>query len=150
MRILTRTVCVLVVVCFMAGMFPTGVQSSFQASGAFQAPLRFSPPLGFRSAIPYGPRYTKNANNVVIEDTNYGIGNPDLEGPTSCFGVPMTNLYHAGVDLYRLDGLNAAGSEVTAVADGIVEDYNSAWNYPGAGIVIRHETSPGQLLFSVY
>ena len=110
----------------------------------------FSPPLGYNDRKEYGPRFTYNNFGVLIENTDYGIQNPDLNGYSSCFQMEMRYLLHAGEDWYRSDGESTSLAEGTAVADGVVTDYNPAWDYPGEAVVIEHTMLSGQKVYSVY
>jgi murein DD-endopeptidase MepM/ murein hydrolase activator NlpD len=114
--------------------------------------LKFSPPLGFGDKVEYAPRELR-ASGKLIEDTRYGVKNPDLHGAT-CFGVPWPELYHAGQDLYRADGKSTAGAAITAVADGDVVHANPDLNYPGLVVIIRHTLDPASgaagVIYSVY
>lgn len=73
-----------------------------------------------------GYLYTIRQNTkygTVVENTYYAIRNLDLILGTdriTCFGLGAHRLYHAGVDLYRV-GSSAAGAQVKAVANGVVE-----------------------------
>ena len=109
---------------------------------------RFSPPLGFRDGVDYAPRIAYTGDEL-IENTDYGVLNPDLVGPT-CFGQPWETIYHAGEDLYRQDGESTAGAEITAVADGRVVYANPFINYPGLVVMIEHLLPAGDLIYSVY
>lgn len=108
---------------------------------------QFGPPLGANDGVEYAPRVLKDGERL-IEDTNYGVKNPDLRGGT-CFGVPWETIWHAGQDLYRADGESTAGAEVAAVADGVVAYANPDLNYPGLVVIVEHEVD-GKKLYSVY
>ena len=41
--------------------------------------------------------------STLIEDSEYGVFNPDMQGST-CFGIDWGKIYHAGEDWYRMDG----------------------------------------------
>lgn len=109
----------------------------------------FSPPLGYRDGLSYGPRVTYNNEGKLIEDTDYGVQNPDLQGGT-CFGIEFSQLYHAGADWYRQDGNSTTGAEVTAVAAGIVRYADPNMNYPGLVVIIEHLLTSGDKIYSVY
>ncbi len=111
------------------------------------ADTSFGPPLGAHDGIAYGPRVTKEGAKLV-EDTNYDVQNPDLKGLT-CFGIAWEKLWHAGQDLYRVDGKSTAGAEVTAAAAGKVVYANPDINYPGLVVILAHESADGTL-YSVY
>jgi murein DD-endopeptidase MepM/ murein hydrolase activator NlpD len=115
------------------------------------APLAdvFSPPLGFQDGVSYQPRITYNNEGQLIETTDYGVTNPDLQGDT-CFGISFEQIYHAGEDWYRADGESTAGAEVTAVAAGRVVFADPNMNYPGLVVIIEHLLPSGERLYSVY
>ncbi len=117
------------------------------ASGQLLLPAGFSPPLGLHDGHPYATHHVEDGGQV-IEDTNYGTQNPDMQGET-CFGVGWEKLYHAGQDLYRTDG-STAGAEVTAVAGGTVTYANPTLNYPGLVVIVQHTLPSGETLYSVY
>jgi murein DD-endopeptidase MepM/ murein hydrolase activator NlpD len=109
----------------------------------------FSLPLGFRDGLSYEPRITHNSEGQLIENTDYGVKNPDLQGNT-CFGVSFDQIYHAGEDWYRADGSNTARAEVTAVANGQVAFADPTMNYPGLVVIIEHTLTSGRKVYSVY
>lgn len=148
MKALVRAIFALIIA---ASLFGSKAQKA-GASVNFQQPIVtiFSPPLGFRDGIRYAPRFTRDNSGNLIENTDYGITNPDLSHFSNCFGTNMSNLYHAGQDLYRADRQSTSGAEVTAVADGIVSDYSVSGNYPGKAIVIKHLLPGGLYVYSVY
>lgn len=139
----TRCFRVYIIVLFVASLLITNNGIAL----AQNAP-NFSPPLGYHSGIKYSPRYTYDGG-TLIENTDYGIQNPDLKYSSACFSIEMRLLLHAGEDLYRVDGSPANGDEVTAVADGTVYDYDSRWDYPGEAVVLRHPLGSGYV-YSVY
>jgi len=108
----------------------------------------FSLPLGYEDGVSYGPRINYR-NDQLIEDSQYGVKNPDMQGIT-CFGLDWWQIYHAGEDWYREDGESTSQAVVTAVANGIVR-YIS-YDFPGAVIIIRHGLPPDgvQSVFSLY
>lgn len=108
----------------------------------------FSSPLGYRDGASYEPRINYQ-NGTLIENTDYGVINPDMPGGT-CFGVNWNQIYHSGVDLYRKDGTSTKGAEVTAVADGIVKWIS--YDFPYGVIIIEHSLPPdGSLkIYSLY
>lgn len=109
---------------------------------------KFVLPLGLQDGVSYGPRI-KYRNEQLIEDTEYGVKNPDMQGGT-CFGMDWGQLYHAGEDWYRKDGLSTSQAEVTAAARGIV--MYISYDFPGAVIIIQHYLPPDgeQKIFSLY
>lgn len=109
----------------------------------------FSPPLGFNDGLSYQPRIMHNNEGQLIENTDYGVKNPDLQGDT-CFGIEFNQIYHAGEDWYRQDGGSTAGAEVTAVANGQVLYADPNMNYPGLVVIIEHTVGSGQKVYSVY
>jgi hypothetical protein len=108
----------------------------------------FSPPLGYRDGLSYAPRMTY-VNGKLIQNTDYGIMNPELVG-TTCFGVAWHEIYHAGEDLYREGSESTEGAEVTAVADGRVVYANPFTNYPGLVVIIEHRLPSEEKIYSVY
>ena len=125
-------------------------------AGSYQPALLiasvFTYPLGFQNGITYTPRITYDNSGNIIENTDYGVKNPDLKPSTTCFGndIPLSTTYHAGEDLYYPDrSVDTAGSDIFAVADGIVMDV-SAPNWPGSAIVIEHILPSSQKVYSVY
>ena len=98
---------------------------------------------------------------VIVEDTRYGIKNPDLGSAIKCFGQPWDELYHAGEDWYRFDKntgqmLDTAGAVVKAAGNGKVvykNDLNDI-RYPGYAVIIEHILSPPKdghdKIYSVY
>jgi hypothetical protein len=109
----------------------------------------FSPPLGYSDSFKYGPKFTYDNGGALIENTDYGVQNPDLRGNSTCFNVEMRLLLHAGEDWYRQDGQSTAGAIVTAVANGTVYNINPG-PYPGNAIVLEHTLPNGQYAYSVY
>ncbi len=108
-------------------------------------------PVGQRDGDVYAPHYILSDTGTLIEDTRYAIKNPALDPHMTCFGLIWTQIYHAGEDLYRANGTSTYGSAVTAVADGVVYDYNPRWYYPGAGVVIQHtDPATGSPVYAVF
>jgi murein DD-endopeptidase MepM/ murein hydrolase activator NlpD len=133
-------------VAIVAALLGSG--GSRRASGQSTTPLAgFGPPLGMHDGHTYVPHHVVGGGQL-IEDTNYGVQNPDLQGNT-CFGVAWDQLYHSGQDLYRTDG-STAGAEISAVADGTVIYANPHLNYPGLVVIIEHTLPSGEKLYSVY
>jgi murein DD-endopeptidase MepM/ murein hydrolase activator NlpD len=113
------------------------------------AAAQFSPPLGFRDGQVYAPHVEYDAQGNLVEDTRFGVQNPDMVGQT-CFGASWDQVYHAGEDLYRVDGASAVGAEVTAVADGTVVYANPNLDYPGLVVIIAHALASGRTIYSMY
>ncbi|HJL16705.1 MAG TPA: M23 family metallopeptidase [Sandaracinaceae bacterium LLY-WYZ-13_1] len=68
----------------------------------------------------------------------FNVRNPALTSHSSCFGVPLGELTHAGEDWGR-----PAGSPVLAIGDGeVVAAYHA--NYPGDVIVIEHRLTAAE------
>jgi murein DD-endopeptidase MepM/ murein hydrolase activator NlpD len=90
--------------------------------------------------------------NVISNDTRYGVRNLSLPGsPRKCWNVTWPRMLHSGLDLYRLDGEDAANSQLVAVADGTVAYYNAAYaSYPGRVVILRHPLSDGRVIYSMY
>jgi hypothetical protein len=61
-----------------------------------------SDPFGFIGYTYFYPRFTYGINGNLIENTDYGIKNPDLGTVSTCFNQPWNNIYHSGEDLYCL------------------------------------------------
>ena len=119
MKTVVRVLFAFVIVFSLLGITAQiGKGSSLSANYQQSIATIFSPPLGFRNGIRYSPRFTRDNNGNLIENTDYGIKNPDLSHFSNCFNNPMSNLYHAGQDLYRSNGESTFGDEVTAVAGG--------------------------------
>jgi hypothetical protein len=126
MKILKLSIPLLCLVClsFSASAFsPTPVSVSPQTADSWIFPLGND---GYLYTIRQNAKY-----GTVVENTDYAIRNLDLILGTNritCFRLGAHRLYHAGVDLYRV-GSAAAGAQVKAVANGVVEDVGT--NYPG-------------------
>jgi len=97
----------------------------------------FSMPLGYNNEPEYGPRIIIQ-NDITYENTSYGVQNPGLGSQITCFGIEWSQIYHAGVDLYRADGTDTVSSTVTAVANGQVV-FAKDENYPGYVVIIKHD-----------
>jgi hypothetical protein len=63
---------------------------------------------------------------------DFNITNPWVGGQSSCFGVPLNRLVHAGEDWAQ-----SAGTPVVAIGEGRVV-YSANANYPGHVVVIEH------------
>lgn len=88
--------------------------------------------------------------NVITNDTRYGVRNLSLTG-RKCYGVAWSRMLHSGIDLYRADGADAAGTQVVAVADGRVAYYDSNYvSYPGRVVIISHVLSDSRTIYSMY
>ncbi|HSD82774.1 MAG TPA: M23 family metallopeptidase, partial [Anaerolineae bacterium] len=90
--------------------------------------------------------------NIITSDTRYGVRNFSLSGsPRKCWNVTWPRMLHSGIDLYRLDGLDAANTELVAVADGSVAYYDPNYtSYPGRVVILSHPLSDGRVLYSMY
>ena len=100
----------------------------------------------------FAPRITRDSSGKIIEDTSYGVRNPDMSGGT-CFGVDWSKIYHAGEDLYAgpaNSSKSTQNAEVRAIADGVVKFAPSSFNYPGFVIIIEHTLRSGTKFYSVY
>ena len=111
---------------------------------------KFSYPLGYQDGLAYGPKMTYDNQGALIENTDYSVQNPDLRYTSPCFGVEKRQLFHAGEDWYRRDGLDTAGAEVTAIADGKVTYADQTMDYPGRVVIIQHTLPSLQTIYSVY
>ncbi len=115
--------------------------------------LLFSDPFG--EMLPhtrYQPRVTHDSSGKLIEDTSYGVLNPDMSGGT-CFGVDWARIYHAGEDLYAGpadSSVSTENAEVRAVADGVVVFAPTVFNYPGFVVIIEHTLRSGEKVYSLY
>ncbi len=90
--------------------------------------------------------------NISTSDTRYGVRNFSLPGlPRKCWNVTWPRMLHSGIDLYRLDGLDAANTTLVAVADGSVAYYDPGYaSYPGRVVILSHPLSDGRVLYSMY
>ncbi len=119
-------------------------------------PLPDRPELTDEFISPYGAITTTTEYeeqwNIITSDTRYGVRNFSLPGsPRKCWNVTWPRLLHSGIDLYRLDGSDAAGTELVAVADGEVAYYDPGYeSYPGRVVILRHPLSDGRVLYSMY
>lgn len=134
----------------------------------------FPPPLpSFPTAPPYTPWPTPPvavgfdfpllpaASYGPLPNTRYGVHNPAFGDRSNCFrdagggGVPFSQLYHAGIDLFALDGAgNVAWGEAThdpvhAVADGVVISTIDA-GASGHILIVEHRLADGSAVYSVY
>ncbi len=124
-----------------------------------------TPPLadGFNFPLDpglYGP-YVQGISGPLNVDTRFGVQNPSLGNAPKCFhdregnGVPFRELYHAGVDWFRLDAAGqvdsfaAAGAPVRAVANGVVYLTQNIGSQ-GWIVVISHRLASGELVHSAY
>lgn len=90
---------------------------------------------------------------TTVENTDYRVRNLDLisyrnAGHLTCFSVGWHSLFHSGVDLYRLSG-STSNAQVKAVADGVVV-YVLPSVYPGNVVIVRHNISASNIIYSVY
>ena len=108
-------------------------------------------PLGGDGYTYIMPTHEKYGTTVV--NTRYNVRNLEListrDAHITCFGVGWHSLYHAGVDFYR-QGSSAANATVKAIADGTVVYASVAEHFPGQAVIIRHDVSGGQSVYSVY
>ncbi len=118
------------------------------------APLPDRPELAADFISPYGVISTTTDYGeqwtIIITDTRYGVRNLSLTG-RKCWGVVWNRQLHSGLDLYRLDGQDAANTQLVAVADGTVAYYNPAYtSYPGRVVILRHPLNDGREIYSMY
>jgi murein DD-endopeptidase MepM/ murein hydrolase activator NlpD len=108
----------------------------------------------------YGP-YVQGVTGPLAVDTRYGAQNPAQGARSNCFrnrdgeGVPFSQLYHAGVDLFALDDAGqvawgeARHTPVHAVADGV-----AVWTLDagrdGHVVATGHRLATGSAVYSVY
>jgi hypothetical protein len=149
----------------------TNAKSSIDNSAIFHPdPIIFSGPTytgiafgdPFNRLVPnsrYDPRVIYDSYGYLIDNTSYGIKNPDLGATPTCFGsgtgnpVPWNNLYHSGEDLYNFTTVNSStwNNIVYTVADGtviFVSQYDDNF-YPGQVVIIQHNPPEG-IFYSVY
>jgi murein DD-endopeptidase MepM/ murein hydrolase activator NlpD len=90
--------------------------------------------------------------NIITNDTRYGVRNLSLpRSPRKCWNVTWPRMLHSAIDLYRLDGQDAAGTQLVAVADGTVAYFNPAYSsYPGYVVILAHPLSDGRMIYSMY
>ncbi|MBU0704771.1 MAG: M23 family metallopeptidase [Chloroflexi bacterium] len=108
----------------------------------------------------YGP-YAQGITGPQPVDTRYGAQNPAFGDRSNCFRdsgggtVPFDQLYHAGVDLFALDGAGqvtwgqATHAPVHAVADGVVVSTIDA-GAEGYIVIVEHLLADGSNVYSVY
>jgi murein DD-endopeptidase MepM/ murein hydrolase activator NlpD len=108
----------------------------------------------------YGP-YVQGVTGPLAADTRYGAQNPAQGNRANCFRdaegnvVPFSQLYHAGVDLFALDGSGqitwgqAAHAPVHAVADGVVVTTLNA-GAEGHIVIVEHLLADASKVYSVY
>ncbi len=132
---------------------PGALNPPASPKSTFYHDLVFSDPFG--SLIPhstYRPRITQDSSWREIENTSFGIRNPDMAGIT-CFGVDWSKIYHAGEDLYAGpvgSSASTQNAEVRSVADGVVVFAPTSFNYPGFVVIIEHVLNSGDKVYSVY
>lgn len=108
----------------------------------------------------YSP-YIQGVTEALAVDTRYGAQNPAQGDRANCFrdangnSVPFSQLYHAGVDLFALDGAGqfawgeAAHAPVHAVADGVVVVTLNAGS-EGDIVIVEHLLADASNVYSVY
>jgi murein DD-endopeptidase MepM/ murein hydrolase activator NlpD len=146
MKVLKFSIPLLGLVClsFSASAFsPTPASASPQTADSWIFPLGND---GYTYTIRQNAKY-----GTRVENTDYTARNLDLilggANRITCFDLGGHRLFHAGVDLYRI-GSSAAGAQVKAVANGVVEDVGS--NYPGLVVILRHDMPSGPPRYSLY
>ena len=104
----------------------------------------------------YGP-YVQTVTGPLAVDTRYGAQNPAQGNRSNCFrdvsggGVPFSQLYHAGVDLFALDEAGqvawgqATHAPVHAVAGGVVVSTIDAGS-DGHIVIVEHRLADGPAL----
>jgi murein DD-endopeptidase MepM/ murein hydrolase activator NlpD len=119
-------------------------------------PLPDRPELTDEFISPFGAISTTTAYtdqwNIITNDTRYGVRNLSLPGsPRKCWNVTWPRMLHSALDLYRLDGQDAAGTTLVAVADGTVAYYDPNYSsYPGRVVILSHPLSDGRMIYSMY
>jgi murein DD-endopeptidase MepM/ murein hydrolase activator NlpD len=108
----------------------------------------------------YGP-YVQGITGPLVVDTRYGAQNPAQGNRANCFRnatgetVPFSQLYHAGIDLFAVDGSGkavwgeAAHAPVHTVADGVVVATLNAGS-EGHIVIIEHVLAEEPSVYSVY
>jgi murein DD-endopeptidase MepM/ murein hydrolase activator NlpD len=108
----------------------------------------------------YAP-YVQGLTGPLAVDTRYGAQNPAQGDRSNCFrdvdgrDVPFSQLYHAGVDLFAVDGTGqlawgqAAHAPVHAVADGVVVATLNAGD-EGYIVIVEHLLANASNVYSVY
>ncbi len=120
------------------------------------APSPDRPELTDEFISPYGVISTTTQYgeqwNIITSDTRYGVRNFSLPDDfRRCWGVAWNRMLHSGIDLYRLDGQDAADTPVVAVADGTVAYYDLGYaSYPGRVVILSHPLSDGRVIDSMY
>lgn len=96
-----------------------------------------------------------------LPHTRYDVQNPSWGNRSNCFrdaggdSVPFSQLYHAGVDLFAVDGAgevvwgSAKHAPVYAVADGVTVFVLDAGS-EGQVIGIEHRLANGSAVYSIY
>ena len=124
---------------------PVPARPSASAARASAVAEQFQSPFNVPTTTAYETQW-----NVLTNDTRYGVRNLSLSG-RKCFGVAWNRMLHSGIDLYRLDGADAANTPVVAVADGWVAYYDPSYaSYPGKVVILGHLLSDGRTLYSMY
>ena len=114
------------------------------------------PELSVEFISPYGVISTTSAYaeqwNIITNDTRYGVRNLSLPGsPRKCWNVTWPRMLHSAVDLYRLDGQDAANTQLVAAADGTVAYYDPGYtSYPGRVVILSHPLGDGRVIYSMY
>ncbi len=134
-------------------LIPRETAVPFTPPPAVTLPLE-RPELADAFSSPYGVISTTTAYadqwNIITNDTRYGVRNLSLLD-RKCWGVAWDRMLHSGIDLYRLDGQDAAGTQLVAAADGAVAYYDPTYtSYPGRVVILSHPLSDGRVLYSMY
>lgn len=123
----------------LTGTPPIGDRANDVLADQFQSPFE----------IPTTTAYEEQWN-IITNDTRYGVRNLSLTG-RKCYGVAWNRMLHSALDLYRADGLDAAGTTVVAVADGQVAYYDRYYaSYPGRVVILSHLLTDGRMIYSMY
>ncbi len=137
-------------------------------SGVIPRPLPSFPTVGPFTTWPTPPVATAfDFPLLPAEDygslpyTRYDVQNPAQGNRSNCFldvnqdGVPFSQLYHAGVDLFAVNGAGeviwgqAKNAPVYAVADGVTVLLSDAGS-EGQIIGIEHRLADGSAVYSIY
>jgi hypothetical protein len=81
---------------------------------------------------------------------DYDFNNPGLTRQSQCYGVPLSQAWHAGEDWFA-----SADSPVNAVANGVVRysskpESGGTTTYPGGVVIIEHRLPDGSHIYSMY
>ena len=147
-------------VCLIAGLYLW----KYYLGGLIPPPLPLFPPAPPYTPWPTPPVATGFDFPLLpaesygpLPNTRYGAQNPAFGDRSNCFrdsgggAVPFSELYHAGVDLFAVDGAGqvtwgqATHAPVHAVADGVVVSTIDA-GAEGYIVIVEHRLADGPAL----